>query len=105
MKIRALLGIRFVIEVAFCLAFLGAGVVLIADDSPKSYPVLSGVGIALREEAGGIYVGKVLPGTSAHESGLISEGAQLVSAEIGGVLTLLEGKSCLLYTSQSPRDS
>jgi thiol-disulfide isomerase/thioredoxin len=85
--------IRYFKGVALCLVFLGSGVLLIADDRPKSYPVLSGVGIALREEGGGVYVGKVLPGAPAHESGLISDGAQLVSVETGGVLTLLDGKS------------
>lgn len=91
--IRILLGIWFFKRVVSCLLVLGTGVLLIAEDSPKSYPVLSGVGVALREEAGRIYVGKVLPGAPAHQSGLISDGAQLVSVEIGGIRTLLDGKS------------
>jgi len=91
--IRMFLGNWFFNGVVHCLVFLASGVLLAADEKGKSYPVLSGVGVALREEGGEIYVGKVLPGAPAHESGLISDGAQLVSVETGGILTLLNGKS------------
>jgi thiol-disulfide isomerase/thioredoxin len=59
----------------------------------KSYPVLSGVGLALDTKDGHVYVGKVLPRSPADESGQISEGAQLVSIEVNGKETLLDGKT------------
>ncbi len=59
----------------------------------KSYPVLSGVGLALNARGGILYVGKVVPKSPADESGLIREGARLVSVEINGKETLLDEKT------------
>ncbi|MDA1231006.1 MAG: hypothetical protein O2856_09550, partial [Planctomycetota bacterium] len=60
---------------------------------PKSYPVLSGVGLALYTQEGHVYVGKVVPKSPADESGLIPEGARLISIEVNGKDTLLDGKT------------
>ncbi len=59
----------------------------------KSYPVLSGVGIALGAKDGHLYVGKVVPKSPADTSGLIHEGARLFSVEINGKVTVLDGKT------------
>ncbi|HUG67225.1 MAG TPA: redoxin domain-containing protein [Pirellulaceae bacterium] len=63
------------------------------EDETKSYPVLSGVGLALNAKEGRIYVGKVVPKSPADESGLIREGARLVSVEVDGKETSLDGKT------------
>ncbi len=63
------------------------------DLESKSYPVLSGVGLALNAKDGHLYVGKVVPKSPADQSGLIPEGAQLVSIEVNGKETLLDGKT------------
>ncbi|MEX1026942.1 MAG: thioredoxin-like domain-containing protein [Candidatus Paceibacterota bacterium] len=60
---------------------------------PKSYPVLSGVGIALLDKEDQIFVAKVVAKSPAAKSGLISEGARLVSVEVDGEETLLDGKT------------
>jgi thiol-disulfide isomerase/thioredoxin len=59
----------------------------------KSYPVLSGVGLALNVKEDRIYVGKVVPKSPADKSGLIPEGARLVSVKVDGKETLLDGKT------------
>jgi thiol-disulfide isomerase/thioredoxin len=59
----------------------------------KSYPVLSGVGLALRAEEGGIWVAKVLPNSPAAASRLIEEGARLLAVEVDGKETSLDGKT------------
>lgn len=59
----------------------------------KSYPVLSGVGLALNSKDGHVYVGKVVPKSPAEKSGLIREGARLVSVEVSGKETSLDGKT------------
>ncbi len=59
----------------------------------KSYPVLSGVGLALNAKEGHIYVAKVIPKSPADNSALIREGARLVSVEVNGKETLLDGKT------------
>ena len=57
----------------------------------KSYPVLSGVGLALYEKQGQIVVGKVLLGSPAAKSGELLEGASLVTFESEGRSVSLEG--------------
>ena len=59
----------------------------------KSYPVLSGVGLALNAKGGHIYVGKVVTKSPAAKSGLIRAGARLVSVDVNGKETSLDGKS------------
>lgn len=59
----------------------------------KSYPVLSGIGVALKAEQGHILVGQIVPKSPADKSGLIPEGARIVSVEINGTETLLDGRS------------
>jgi thiol-disulfide isomerase/thioredoxin len=56
-------------------------------------PHLSGVGLALNAKDGHIYVGKVLLKSPADKSGLIPEGARLVSIEVNGKETSLDGKT------------
>ncbi len=59
----------------------------------KSYPVLSGIGVALKAEQGHILVGSIVPKSPADKSGLIPEGARIVSVAISGKETMLDGKS------------
>jgi thiol-disulfide isomerase/thioredoxin len=59
----------------------------------KSYPVLSGIGIALMVEEGQLFVGKIIAKSSAEESGLIKEGSRLVAVEADGESVSLDGKS------------
>jgi thiol-disulfide isomerase/thioredoxin len=59
----------------------------------KSYPVLSGVGLALNAKDGRIFAAKVLPKSPADVSGLIHAGDRLVSVEIRGKKALLDGKT------------
>jgi thiol-disulfide isomerase/thioredoxin len=59
----------------------------------KSYPVLSGVGIALQSEEGQLFVGKVVPHSPADKSGRIHTGDRLVSVETDGHTTPLDGKT------------
>jgi thiol-disulfide isomerase/thioredoxin len=59
----------------------------------KSYPVLSGVGLALYTKDGHVYVAKVLPNSPADKSGMITTGAQLVSIEVDGTTSSFDGKS------------
>ena len=73
--------------------WMGAHLSLLRGADSKSYPVLSGVGIALGKEDGGIVVRKVLPGSPAFRSGFIAEGAHLVSVEALGLVTPLAGRS------------
>ena len=63
------------------------------DEQAKIYPVLSGVGLALMDKDGHIYVMKVLPDSPAEQSKRIAEGDRLLSVTIDGVETSLEGKS------------
>ncbi len=75
------------------LVWMSAHLSLLQGGDSKSYPVLSGVGIALALEDGGIVVRKVLPGSPAFNSGFLAEGSQLVSVETLGRVTSLLGKS------------
>jgi len=59
----------------------------------RSYPVLSGVGLALNAKDGQIYVGKIVPKSPADKSGLIKEGDRLVSIEVDGKETSLDEKT------------
>lgn len=58
-----------------------------------SYPVLSGVGIALQEAGGDLVIGTVVANSPAEESGMLREGCRVVSVEIDGKRTSLEGVS------------
>ncbi len=59
----------------------------------KSYPVLSGVGIALRESEGELFVGFVVPDSPADKSGRIHEGDRLVAVQSDDKKTTLNGKT------------
>lgn len=59
---------------------------------PKSYPVLSGVGLALGPRDGYVVVAKILPDSPAAGSGHIAEGARIVSIEVDGKEVNLKGK-------------
>lgn len=63
------------------------------ETAPKSYPVLSGVGLSLGTENGHLIVSKVIPGSSAEKSGIELDGARLVSVLVDGNTTDLEGKT------------
>jgi thiol-disulfide isomerase/thioredoxin len=63
------------------------------DAEAKSYPVLSGVGIALSAKDGHLFASKIIPKSPADESGLIKEGARLVSVEANGATVSLDDKS------------
>ncbi|HUY93158.1 MAG TPA: thioredoxin-like domain-containing protein [Pirellulales bacterium] len=59
----------------------------------KSYPVLSGVGIALRREGERLLVGAVLPDSPADECEEIHEGDMLASVDADGKQTTLKDKT------------
>jgi thiol-disulfide isomerase/thioredoxin len=57
------------------------------------YPVMSGVGLSLRQKAAHILVGSVLPGGPAARSDVIAPDMRIVSVTCEGNTTLLEGKT------------
>lgn len=57
-----------------------------------SYPILSGVGVALRVDEGVCLISRVLPDTPAHKSGVLTEGDELVSVRNGDELVRVQGK-------------
>lgn len=59
----------------------------------KSFPVLSGVGIALRHEGDELVVGAVVAGSPADKSGRIHEGDRLVAVQCNGEKARLKGKT------------
>jgi hypothetical protein len=61
--------------------------------SPTSYPVLSGVGVALADSEGAIRVAKVLPDSPAARSKAVHEGDQIVSVLNADETVIVEGKS------------
>ncbi len=63
------------------------------DEKDKSYPVLSGVGIALQAKDGSLFASVVVPKSPADKSGLILAGARLVSVETNGETYTLDGKT------------
>jgi len=62
-------------------------------DEGDSYPVLSGVGIALKKTDTGILVGMVVADSPADKSGKIKAGDRIVSIEADDVLTDLRDKT------------
>ena len=64
-----------------------------ADEELASYPVLSGVGLALKKSDSGLFVGVVVADSPAEKSGKIKAGDQIISVESEGVKTQLDGKS------------
>ena len=65
-----------------------------ADESDtKSYPVLSGVGIALREDNGELFVGAIVTDSPADNSDCIRKGDRLVAVQADNKKMLLSGKS------------
>lgn len=71
---------RFRAALLWGLAFATASVCADEPDT-KSYPVLSGVGIALRESEGELFVGFVIPDSPADKSGRIHKGDRLVAVQ------------------------
>ncbi|MGB7327946.1 MAG: thioredoxin-like domain-containing protein [Rubripirellula sp.] len=59
----------------------------------RSYPVLSGIGIALTRSEGHLRVGHVLDGSPADKSGILTKDDRLISVEINGTFTSLDGKT------------
>ena len=76
---------------------IGVGGHCLADEpvakSAKSYPVISGIGVALRKEADQMLVGKVLPNSPAARSKQLTEGDRLVAVETAGKEFSVAGKS------------
>ena len=65
-----------------------------ADESrPKSYPVLSGVGIALKQVQGELFAAVVVPDSPADKCGRIHKGDRLVAMQVGESRISLKGKS------------
>jgi thiol-disulfide isomerase/thioredoxin len=62
-------------------------------DEWKSYPVISGVGIALRAEGANLLVGVVLPESPADKCGKIQVGDLIASLEADGKQTSLKEKT------------
>jgi thiol-disulfide isomerase/thioredoxin len=62
-------------------------------EEAKSYPVLSGVGIALKVEGGHLLVGGVIPDSPADKSGAIHPGDRLTSVDADGKQTSLKDKT------------
>ena len=77
------------------LCVLAIATASICADEPdtKSYPVLSGVGIALRESDGELFIGFVVPDSPADKSGRIHKGDRLVSVQSDDQETALIGKT------------
>ncbi len=63
------------------------------DEELASYPVLSGVGLALKKSDSGLVVGVVVADSPTEKSGKIKAGDQIISVESDGVKTQLDGKS------------
>ena len=61
----------------------------------KSYPVINGVGLAIRDFQGNIIVDHLVANSPAADSGLITAGARVISIEVDGKTTSLEGKTAL----------
>lgn len=59
----------------------------------RSYPILSGVGVALLAKEDHIFVATVVANSPADQSGLIHKGDRLVSVRVDGKKTLLDGKT------------
>lgn len=77
----------------FCLFAMIVSETHAAGAGSKSYPVLSGIGLALKTEQGHILVGGIVPQSPADQSGKIPAGARIVSVTTSGKETMLAGKS------------
>lgn len=62
-------------------------------DEPKSYPVLSGVGVALAARDTSLYITAVVAESPADRSGMILKGSRLVSIATDGEKVPLTGKT------------
>ena len=62
-------------------------------DESRSYPVISGVGIALKVDGGNLVVGRILPDSPADKCGKIRQGDRLASVEVDGKRTSLKDKT------------
>ena len=80
---------------AALMCFLAIATASVCADEPetKSYPVLSGVGIALRESEGELFVGFVVPDSPADKSGRIHKGDRIVAVQFDDQKTTLNGKT------------
>ncbi|MEO2014167.1 MAG: thioredoxin-like domain-containing protein [Fuerstiella sp.] len=65
----------------------------IVDAEAKSYPVLSGVGIALKKHQNDLFATMVVADSPADKCGRIHKGDRLVAVRIGYTRTLLSGKT------------
>jgi thiol-disulfide isomerase/thioredoxin len=83
---------RFPLVVLYILAITNFSVFANESDK-KSYPVLSGVGIALRENNGQLFVGAIVADSPADNSGRIHKGDRLVAVQTDNKNILLSRKS------------
>src|SRR3954469_7040967 len=58
----------------------------------SSYPVLSGVGVALSIEDAGPRIAKVVPGSAAERSGRLKDGDRILTIRNGGETVVVRGK-------------
>jgi peroxiredoxin len=63
------------------------------ESEAKSYPVLSGVGIALKQREGELFAGAVVADSPADRCGCIHKDDRLVAVQTGDTKTLLSGKT------------
>ena len=84
---------RFPLVVLCVLAIMPNFKVFADESDTKSYPVLSGVGIALREDNGELFVVAVVTDSPADDSGRIHKGDRLVAVQADNKKILLSGKS------------
>lgn len=76
-----------------CVLVFATASVCADEPDTKSYPVLSGVGIALRESDGELFVGVVVADSPADKSGRVHKGDRLVAVQSDDQKTTLNGKT------------
>jgi thiol-disulfide isomerase/thioredoxin len=76
-----------------CVLISAVAVITVAAAETTSYPVLSGVGLALKSEGDDLVVTVIAPNSPAAKSGKIEKGDLLVSVDIDGKRTPLIGMS------------
>lgn len=76
-----------------CVLAIARASVCADEPDTKSYPVLSGVGIALRESEGELFVGAIVPDSPADKSKRIHNGDRLVAVRSDDRKTTLIGTS------------
>jgi thiol-disulfide isomerase/thioredoxin len=105
--LRRLLNLASVVCLVSCVALMGLPLLFIAvmafpafsqelnpiSNDAISYPVLSGVGMALDISDGAAYVFKVMPDSVADKSKVIHKGDQIISVQNGDKIVAVQGMS------------